>query len=79
MTKPRETFHFNPPVEVKENWMIGLTNLEVYSSFFNIPEESNKFELHEFPDDEAGGISYTKVRDEIEKDLDISDITAADL
>ena len=23
-TKSRKTFPFNPPVEVKENWMIGL-------------------------------------------------------
>ena len=29
MAKPRETIHFNPPVEVKENWMIGLTDPEV--------------------------------------------------
>ena len=36
MTKPKETFHFNPPIEVKENWMIGLTDLEVYNSTFNI-------------------------------------------
>ena len=28
MTKPKETFHFNPPVEVKEDWMLGLTSLE---------------------------------------------------
>ena len=34
MIKPRETFHFNPPVEVKEDWMIGLTDLEMYNSFF---------------------------------------------
>ena len=30
MTKPRETFHFNPPTQIKEDWMIGLTDLEVY-------------------------------------------------
>ena len=50
MTKPRETFHFNPPVEVEEDWMIGLVDLEDYNSFFNITEENNKFELYEFPD-----------------------------
>ena len=42
MTKPRETFHFNPAVEFKENWMIGLTDLEVYKSVFNIIEENKK-------------------------------------
>ena len=79
MAKPRETFHFNPPVEVKEDWMIGLTDLEVYISIFNITEVNNKFKLYKFPDGKAGGVSYEKVRGEIEKDLDISDITATDL
>ena len=59
--------------------MIGLTDLEVYNSIFNITEENNKFKLYKFPDEKAGGITYEKVRDEIEKDLDIEDITAEDL
>ena len=79
MTKPRETFHFKPPFRIKGDWMIGLTDLEVYNSIFNITEENNKFELYKFPDEKAGGVTYEKVRDEIEKDLDIEDITAADL
>ena len=79
MTKQRETFHFNPPLEVKENWMIGLTDLEVYNSIFNITEENNEFKLYKFPDEKAGGITYEKVRDEIEEDLDIEDITDSDL
>ena len=79
MIKPRETFHFKPPIQIKGDWMIGLTDLEVYNSIFNITEENNKFQLYKFPDEKAGGVTYTKVRDEIEKDLDISDITAEDL
>ena len=79
MIKPRETFHFRPPIQIKGDWMIGLTDLEVYNSIFNITEENNKFELYKFPDEKRGGISYTKVRDEIAKDLGIEDITAADL
>ena len=79
MIKPRETFHFKPPIQIKRDWMIGLTDLEVYNSLFNITEENNKFELYKFPDDKAGGITYEKVRDEIEKDLGIKDITAEDL
>ena len=79
MIKPRETFHFKPPIQVKGDWMNGLVDLEVYNSIFNITEENNKFKLYKFPDEKAGGITYTKVRDEIEKDLDISDITATDL
>ena len=59
--------------------MIGLTDLEFYISFFNITEENNEFELCKFPDEKSGGVTYEKVRDEIEKDLDIEDITAADL
>ena len=59
--------------------MIGVTDLEVYNSIFHITEENNKFELYKFPYEKAGGVTYTKVRDEIEKDLDIEDITAADL
>ena len=79
MNKSRETFHFKPPIQIKEDWMLGLTDLEVYNSFFNITEQNNKFELCKFPDEIRGGVSYTKVRDEIERDLDISDITAVDL
>ena len=59
--------------------MIGLTNLEVYISIFNITEENNKLHIYKFPDDKIGGVTYEKVRDEIEKDLDISDITVEDL
>ena len=79
MTKPREIFNFKPPIQIKGDWMIGLTDLEVYNSIFNITEENNKFELYKFPDEKAGGVTYEKVRDEIVKDLDIEDITAADL
>ena len=79
MIKPRETIHFKPPNQIRGSWMMGLTDLEVYNSIFDITEENNKFELYKFPDDKIGGTSYTKVRDDIEKDLDIEDITAADL
>ena len=77
--KPKETFHFKLSIPIEGSWMIRLTNLEVYKSNFNITEESIKFDLYIFPDEKAGDISYTKVRDEIEKDLDISDITATGL
>ena len=79
MHKSRETFHFKPPIQVKGDWMIGLVDLEVYISIFNITEENNKFELYNFPDEKSGGVTYEKFRDEIEKDLDIEDITAAAL
>ena len=78
-TKPRETLHFNPPVQIKEDWMIGLTSPEVYNSVFNRTKENNKFELYKFPDSKSAGVSAEKVRNEIERDLDISDFTASDL
>ena len=79
MIKSRETFHFKPPIQIKGDWMIRLTSLEVYNSIFNITEENNKFELYNFPDEKIGGISYEKVRDEIERNLDISASTDVDL
>ena len=79
MHKSRQTFHFKPPIEVKGDWIIGLTDLEVFNSIFNITEEKNKFKHYKFPDEKRGGVSYIKVRDEIEKDLDIEDITPTDL
>ena len=75
----KKTFNFKPPISIEGSWMIGLTDLEVYISFLNLTEENNKFELYKFPEEKNGCISYIKVRDEIEKDLDIENITGADL
>ena len=54
-------------------------DLEVYNSIFNINTTNNKFKLYEFPDKKAVSVSYENVRDEIQKDLDVSDITATAL
>ena len=78
MIKPKEIFHFNQPIQVKD-WMLGLTDLEVYNSIFNKTAENKKFKLYNFPDEKDGGFSYEKIRDEIERDLLISDITAVGL
>ena len=32
MIRSKQTFHFNPPIQTKGDWMIGLTDLEVYIS-----------------------------------------------
>ena len=48
MIKPRETFHFKPPIQINGDWMIGLTDLEVYNSIFNITEENNKLNFINF-------------------------------
>ena len=79
MIKPKETFHFKPPTQIIGNWMIGLTDLEVYNSLFDITEQNIKLQLYKFPNEKSGGISYTNSRDDIARDLGFSDITAADI
>ena len=34
ITKPGETFQFDPPISIDGSWMIGLTSLESSNSFF---------------------------------------------
>ena len=50
LNESRETFHFSPPTQIKRDWMIVLTSLEVYTFVFNITEENNNFKLYIFPD-----------------------------
>ena len=33
LIKPRKTIRFNPPIQIKGDWMIRLTDLEVYNFF----------------------------------------------
>ena len=70
LTKPRETFHFNPPISIQGSWMLGLTSLEIYYSIFNITE-NNKFELYTDTIDE---FFFIELRDAFEEILNISDI-----
>ena len=72
MIKPRETFHFKTPISIEGEWMIGLTDLEVYNSIFNITEENNKFELYRDTSDKFG---FLELKDELEEILNISHIT----
>ena len=58
-----------------DDWINGSRSIH----FFNITEENNKFEHYKFADEKSGGVSFGKVRDEFERDLDISDFTATDL
>ena len=73
MARSRETFHFNPPIEVKGDWVVSLVDLEVYNSIFNITEENTKFELYIDNFDEF--FSYTKLKDEIAEILNILALT----
>ena len=59
--------------------MIRLMSLEVYISIFNITEGNIHIKVYKILVEKSGGVSNEKVRVEIEKDLNISDITATDL
>ena len=72
MLKPKETFHFNPPIHTKGDWMLGLLDLEVYNSVFNITKENNKFELYVNAFDE---LSFTELEDEVGEIVGIPNIT----
>ena len=72
MTKSREIFHFKPTIHTKGDWMLGLIDLELYNSIFNITEENNKFELYTDTFDE---FSFEELKDEVEEILNISNIT----
>ena len=72
MTKPRETFHFNPSIKTEGDWMLGLIDLEVYNSIFNITKENNKFELYTDTFDE---FSFEGLKGELEEILNIPEIT----
>ena len=75
MLKPRETFHFNPPIHTKGDWMLGLIDLEVYNSIFNITKQ-NKFELYTDTFDE---FSFEELKDELEEILNIPNTTDSHL
>ena len=72
MIEPRETFHFNPPIQTKEEWMLGLIDLEVYNSIFNITKENNTFELFT---DNFDKFSFGELKDEVEEIPSIPNIT----
>ena len=72
MIKPRETFHFNPPIQINGNWMIGLTSLEVYNFIFNITERNNKFEIYR---DTSKKFGFSELIDELEEIHNITHIS----
>ena len=56
--------------------MIGLTDLEVYDSVFNITEENNKFDIYR---DSSIKFGFTELKDELEEIPNISHITTEHL
>ena len=59
--------------------MIGLINLEVYNSIFNITKENNKFELYSEKMQDPEEITFENSKDLIAKNLDVTDIKDEDL
>ena len=53
MIKPTQAFHFSQSIPDKGDWMLGLTDLGVYISIFNITEETNKFKLYKVADEKV--------------------------
>ena len=62
LTKSRGTLHFIPSIQIKRDWMIGLTSLEVNNSILNINTTNNKFELYTETFDE---FSFEELEDEL--------------
>ena len=77
MNKPKETCHFKPPIQINGEWIIELTDLEVYNSIFMIRKKNINFQLHTAPLDSE--FSYTEMKHKIEELLDLSHITPEDL
>ena len=45
MNKQKESFSFDIPLDLPEQWMMGVTSLEVYNTVYNITEQNNKFKI----------------------------------
>ena len=78
LTKPSKTISFIPSIPIEGFCMMGLSNLEAYNSIFNIKRHDKKFKHYKFPDSKSGGLSNEKLRDDIARDMEVTDITATD-
>ena len=56
--------------------MLGLVDLELYNSIFNITERNNKFEIYR---DSSNKFGFLELKDELEEIFDISHITSEHL
>ena len=64
MNKQKESFSFDVPLELPEQWMMGVTSLEVYNSVYNITNKNNSFQIQR-TDEQLNGID-TKLAMNIE-------------
>ena len=72
MDKTREIFHLKPQIQIQGDWMLGLVNLEVYNSTFNITEQNNKFEIYR---DMSNKFGFLQLKDKLDEILNIPHIT----
>ena len=72
MDKQRENVHFKPQIQIQGDWILGLVNLEVYNSIFNITEENNKFEIYR---DISNKFGILQLKDKLEEILNIPHVT----
>ena len=71
MIQSEQTFHFKPPIQIKGDWMIGLTSVEVYNSIFKITNENHKFKFYR----ETDKFGFLELKDELEEILNNSHIS----
>ena len=45
MNKQKESFAFDIPLDLPEQWMMGVTSLEVYNTVYNITGKKTKFKI----------------------------------
>ena len=69
LTKPWETFLFNPPIQTEGSWMIGLTSPEVCNSVIFLNHKKIKLELYTVTFDD---FSYEELNCELEETVNIS-------
>ena len=55
MNKQKESFSFDVPLELPEQWMMGVISLEVYNSVYNITNKNNSFQI-QLTDEQLNGI-----------------------
>ena len=55
MNKQKESFSFDVPLELPEQWMMGVTSLEVYNSVYKITNKNNSFQI-QLTDEQLNGI-----------------------
>ena len=59
MKKQKQIFAFDTPINIPDNWMMGVTSLEVYNTVYNITERNNKFQIL-LDEEEAFEILHTR-------------------